>query len=156
ARFTSNPTVPIDSIVAQINMDMIGRRGGASAKFDSRTQGESAENTLFVLGPNAAPNNQSRMLGTIFDTVNARQPFPLTIDRSFDTPTHPERYYYRSDHFNYAQKGVPILFVSTGFHEDYHKVSDEPSKIDYEKMSRIGSLLVDFGNALGNRESRPR
>ena len=156
ARFTSNPTVPIDSIIAQINMDMIGRRGGATAKFDSRTQGESAENTLFVLGPNAAPNNQSRTLGAIFDTVNARQPFPMLIDRAFDTPNHPERYYYRSDHFNYAQKGIPILFVSTGFHEDYHKVSDEPAKIDYDKMSRIGSLLVEFGNALANRESRPR
>ena len=156
ARFTTNPTVPIDSIVAQINMDMIGRRGGATAKFDSRTQGQSAENTLFVLGPNAAPNNQSRMLGAIFDTVNARQAFPLTIDRTFDSPSHPERYYYRSDHYSYAQKGIPILFVSTGFHEDYHKVSDEAGKIDYEKMSRIGSLLVEFGSALGNRETRAR
>jgi len=156
ARFTTNPTVPIDSIVAQINMDMIGRRGGATPKFDSRTQGETAANTLFVLGPNAAPNNQSRMLGAIFDTVNARQTQPLTIDRTFDTPNHPERYYYRSDHYNYAQKGIPILFVSTGFHEDYHKVSDEAAKIDYEKMSRIGSLLVQFGTNLGNRETRPR
>jgi Zn-dependent M28 family amino/carboxypeptidase len=156
ARFTSNPTVPIDSIVAQINMDMIGRRGGATAKFDSRVQGESASNTLFVLGPQAAPNNQSRMLGAIFDTVNARQQVPMVIDRTFDSPTHPERYYFRSDHYNYAQKGIPILFVSTGFHEDYHKVSDEASKIDYDKMSRIASLLVEFGTALGNRESRPR
>jgi hypothetical protein len=156
ARFTSNPTVPIDSIIAQINMDMIGRRGGATNKFDSRTQGGTSVDRLFVLGPNAAPNNQSRVLGAIFDTVNARQRYPMELDRTFDTPTHPERYYYRSDHYSYAQKGIPILFVSTGFHEDYHKVSDEPGKIDYPKMARIGSLLVDFGQALGNRDTRPR
>ena len=156
ARFTSNPTVPIDSIVAQINMDMIGRRGGATAKFDSRTQGGTSVDRLFVLGPNAAPNNQSRVLGTIMDTVNARQRYPMELDRTFDSPTHPERYYFRSDHYNYAQKGIPILFVSTGFHEDYHKVSDEPGKIDYDKMARVGSLLVDLGVAIGNRETRPR
>ncbi len=155
-RFTSQPTVPIDSIVAQINMDMIGRRGGGTPKFDSRTQGGTSVNRLYILGPNAAPNNQSRVLGVIFDTVNVRQPQPMDIDREFDSPTHPERYYYRSDHYNYAQKGIPILFVSTGFHEDYHKVSDEPSRIDYDKMARIGSLLVEFGNAVANREARPR
>lgn len=156
ARFTSNPTVPIDSIVAHVNMDMIGRRGGADAKFDSRTSGESAIDRLFVLGPNAAPNNQSRLLGVILDTVNLRQPRPMELDRTFDTPNHPERYYYRSDHFNYAAKGIPIIFVSTGFHEDYHKVSDEPAKIDYEKMARIGNLLVDFARTIGERQDRPR
>jgi len=156
ARFTSHPTVPIDSIVAQINMDMIGRRGGPTPKWDSRTSGDAALNRLYVLGPNAAPNNQSRTLGVILDTVNARQPLPMEIDRAFDTPDHPERYYYRSDHYNYALKGIPILFFSTGFHEDYHKVSDESSKIDYPKMAVIGNLLVEVGRAVANRESRPR
>lgn len=156
AHFTNNATVPIDSVVAHINMDMIGRRGGVSAKFNSATQGGTAANTLFVLGPNAAPDNQSKLLGAILDTVNARQSPPMSLDYAFDTPNHPERYYYRSDHFNYAQKGIPILFFSTGFHEDYHKVSDEPDKIDYDKMARIGNLLASLGRTLGNREARPR
>ena len=154
--FASHSTVPIDSIVAQINIDMIGRRGGASAKFDERTDKTSGENRLFVLGPASAPNNQSIALGAIFDTVNARQVRPFEIDRAFDNPNHPEHYYERSDHINYAKKGIPIIFFSTGFHEDYHKVSDEPGKIDYDKMSRIGSLLVELGATLGNREARPR
>lgn len=156
SHFTNNATVPIDSVVAHINMDMIGRRGGSSAEFNSATQGSTAVNKLFVLGPNAAPNDQSKLLGAILDTVNARQSPPMSLDYAFDTPDHPERYYYRSDHFSYAQKGIPILFFSTGFHEDYHKVSDEPGKIDYDKMARIANLMADLGRTLGNRETRPR
>ncbi len=154
--FASNSTVPIDSIVAAINIDMIGRRGGASSKFDSRVDQTSGENRLFVLGPASAPNGQSVALGAIFDTVNARQVRPFIIDRAFDDPNHPEHYYDRSDHINYAKKGIPIIFFSTGFHEDYHKVSDEASKIDYDKMSRIGGLLIELATTLGNREARPR
>lgn len=156
AYFTNHPTVPIDSIVAQINSDMIGRRGGATPNFNSMTQGAAAENRVYVIGPIAAPNNQSRALGAILDTVNARQLRPLEIDHALDAPNHPERYYERSDHYNYAQKGIPVLMLSTGFHEDYHKVSDEPGKIDYQKMARIGSLMLEFGTTLANREARPR
>jgi hypothetical protein len=156
AHFANNATVPIDSIVAHINLDMIGRRGGANAKFNSVTEGSTAANRLFVLGPNAAPNNQSKTLGAILDTVNNRQSPPMQLDYAFDSPNHPERYYFRSDHFSYAQKGIPILFFSTGFHEDYHKVSDEPGKIDYDKMARIANLLVDLSRHIADRETRPR
>ncbi|MEX2178632.1 MAG: M28 family peptidase, partial [Gemmatimonadaceae bacterium] len=156
AYFTSNPTVPIDSIVAHVNLDMIGRRGGATAAFNSQTDGVAAENRVYVVGPMAAPNGQSRVLGAILDTVNARQLRPMELDREWDTPDHPERIYFRSDHVNYAQKGIPVLFFTTGLHEDYHKVSDEPAKVDYQKMSRISALLLELGAALANRESRPR
>ena len=156
AQFTKHPTVPIDSIVAQINSDMIGRRGGGTSTFDSRISGSSSENRVFVIGPQAAPSNQSHALGAIFDTVNARQQRPFDIDRALDAPDHPERYYERSDHYNYAQKGIPVLMLSTGFHEDYHKVSDEASKVDFEKMARIGSLMLDFTRTLANRDRRPR
>lgn len=156
AHFTKSPTVPIDSIVAQVNADMIGRRGGQTAAFNSATSGSASENKLYVLGPNAAPNNQSKVLGGILDTVNARQARPLEFDRALDNPNDPERYYERSDHYNYAQKGIPVIMVSTGFHEDYHKVSDEASKIDFEKLARVGSLMLEFVTNLGNRETRPR
>jgi hypothetical protein len=156
AYFTDHPTVPIDSIVAHVNADMIGRRGGPTPTFDSRVHGASAIDRLYVVGPNAAPNNQSKVLGAILDTVNARQLRPLQLDPEWDTPTHPERIYFRSDHFNYARKGIPILFVTTGLHEDYHKVSDEPQELDYDKMARIGALLLELGTTLGNREARPR
>lgn len=154
--FTDHPTVPIDSIVAQINADMIGRRGGTSESFDSRVNGAAAANRVYVVGPNAAPNAQSKTLGAILDTVNARQVRPLELDHEWDTPTHPERIYFRSDHYSYARKGIPIVFFTTGLHEDYHKVSDEPQKIDYEKFTRIGGLLLELGTTIGNREVRPR
>ena len=156
AYFTDHPTVPLDSIVAQLNVDMIGRRGGPTASFDTRVSGASGIDRLFVVGPRAAPNNQSRVLGAILDTVNARQIRPLQLDHEWDSQTHPENFYERSDHFNYARKGIPILFVTTGLHEDYHRVTDEAQKIDYDKMARVGSLLLELGTTLANREVRPR
>jgi Zn-dependent M28 family amino/carboxypeptidase len=139
--FTSHPTVSIKSIVAQINADMIGRNNGDS---------------VFIVGPNAAPDNQSRVLGWIADSVNAREPRPLVFDRTFDDPNHPEHIYERSDHFNYARKGIPIVFFTTGLHADYHEVSDEAAKIDYEKMARVEKLMFDVGVAVGSSGRRPR
>jgi hypothetical protein len=156
AYFTDHPTVPIDSIVAQLNADMIGRNGGPTASFDTRVSGAAMVNKLFVVGPNAAPNNQSKVLGAILDSVNAHQARPMELDHEWDSTTHPEKIYERSDHYNYAKKGIPIIFFTTGLHEDYHKVSDESQKIDYDKMARIGNLLVAMAETVANREARPR
>jgi hypothetical protein len=139
--FVDHPTVPIDSIVAQLNADMIGRN---------------APDLLYLVGPRAAPNGQSRRLGAIVDSVNAAQARPFAIDRSMDSPSHPEHIYERSDHFNYARKGIPIVFFTTGLHDDYHKVSDEPGKIDYAKLARVQTLMLDVGTAIGNSVRRPR
>jgi hypothetical protein len=154
AHFTERPTVPLDSVVAQINADMIGRNGAAAA--DTPTPRIGAENTLFIVGPSAAPNNQSRVLGQLVDSVNARQSTPFTFNREWDSPTHPERIYFRSDHYNYAKKGIPIVFLTTGLHEDYHKVTDEPTKIIYPKLARVASLMHDVVVAVANRRTRPR
>jgi len=156
AWYVDHATVPADSIIAQINLDMIGRRGGATAQWNSAAQGASAADRVYVVGPRAAPNSQSRTLGAVLDTVNARQLRPLVMDHEWDSQTHPERIYERSDHYSYAKKGIPVVFLTTGLHEDYHKVSDEASKLDYEKMARIGSLLLELGTTLANREARPR
>ena len=139
--FTEHPTVPIDSIVAQINADMIGRN---------------ADSLLYVVGPVAAPNNQSRRLGAILDSVNALQTPRFTINREMDNPNHPEHIYERSDHYNYAKKGIPIVFITTGLHDDYHKVSDDPRKIEYPKMARVTRLMVELGRAVANSPRRPR
>jgi hypothetical protein len=153
AAFTDRPTVPIDSIVAQINADMIGRNGGAT---EGAPIPPGSERLLFIVGPSAAPNNQSRVLGQIVDSVNARQPAPFTFNREWDSPTHPERIYFRSDHYNYAKKGIPIVFFTDGLHPDYHKVTDEPQKIDYVKLGRVSRLIHDVVVAVGNRRTRPR
>ena len=139
--FTDHPTVPIDSIVAQINADMIGRN---------------APESLYVVGPEAAPNNQSKRLGAIVDSVNAAQSRPFAINREMDNPNHPEHIYERSDHFNYAKKGIPIVFFTSGLHDDYHKVSDEVSKVDFEKLARVARLIVEVGRAVASAPGRPR
>ena len=154
--FTDHPTVPIDSIVAQLNADMIGRRGGPTATFDSRVNGASAADRLYIVGPNAAPNNQSKALGAVLDSVNAKQARPLRLDHEWDTPTHPERIYYRSDHYNYARKGIPIVFFTTGLHEDYHKVSDEPQKIDYQKLQKVTRTVYLTLWEIAMRRVRPK
>jgi hypothetical protein len=139
--FVDHPTVPIDSIVAQLNADMIGRNDAS---------------LLYIVGPRAAPNGQSRKLGALVDSVNAAEPLPFAINRDWDSVTHPEHIYERSDHFNYARKGIPIVFFTTGMHDDYHKPGDEPQKIDYEKMARVARLMRDVGVAAANSATRPR
>jgi hypothetical protein len=139
--FTDHPTVPIDSIVAQINADMIGRN---------------ADSVLYVVGPRAAPNQQSRRLGEIVDSVNAASSPRFSFNREWDSTSHPEHIYERSDHINYAKKGIPIVFFTSGLHDDYHKVSDEVSKVDFEKIARVARLMSEVGRAVANAPARPR
>ena len=153
--FTSSPTVVLDSIVAMLNMDMIGRNGGVTEDFLAKG-GTASEDRLFIVGPRAAPGAQSRVLGSVVDSVNARLARPFTLDRTWDDPDHPERIYFRSDHYNYAQQGIPVVFLTTGLHDDYHKVSDEVSKIDFPKLARVSTLLRDVATTLANRARRPR
>lgn len=138
--FTSHPTVPIDSIVAQLNVDMIGRNDPDS---------------LYLIGPRSAPNGQSTVLGAIVDSVNSALPRPFLINRAWDAPTHPEQLYYRSDHYNYAKHGIPIVFFTTGLHADYHRVTDSPDKIDYDKLARVAALILRAGTAVANDPTRP-
>lgn len=138
--FTSHSPMPIDSIVAQFNADMIGRN---------------EPNTLGLVGPRAAPKYQSWRLGMIVDSVNRASPSPLHIERKWDDPDDPEHIYKRSDHYSYAKKGIPIIFFTTGEHDDYHRVSDEASKIDYDKMARVAQLMLDAGLVVSNRSTRP-
>ena len=139
--FVTHPTVPLDSIVAQLNADMIGRN---------------AADSLMLVGPRAAPNGQSRTLGVLVDSVNATLARPFTIDRTWDSPDHPEQIYFRSDHYSYAKRGIPIVFYTTGLHADYHKVTDEVSKIDFDKLSRVSELIMRSALAVANRAERPR
>lgn len=140
AYFTSHPTVPIDSIVTQFNAEMIGRNGA---------------DTLSLVGPRAAPNYLSWRVGMIVDSVNFASIAPLRIDRKWDDPDDPERILQSSDQYNYEKKGIPIILFTTGMHEDYHRVTDEASKIDYDKMARISQLMLEAGLAVANRSARP-
>jgi len=142
--YADYPTVPRDSIVAQLNIDMIGRGGANDIKGGG-------PNYLQVLGA----FRLSTELGKTAERVNASQPVPFVIDYAFDAPGHPENIYCRSDHANYARWGIPIIFFTTGLHQDYHQVTDEPQYIDYGHLERVARYVFDLSIVLANQDARP-
>ncbi len=144
AYFMDNPTVNRDRIVAQINIDMIGRGSVRDVKGGG-------EDFLTVLGP--------KRLSSQFDQwvrdVNAKQPRPLKLDYEFDGDGHPQQFYCRSDHYHYARYGIPIAFFFTSIHEDYHQVTDEPQYIEYPKYTRITQYLHDLAAFTANQPQAP-
>ena len=147
AFFTRNPTVPMDSIVAQINIDMIGRGREGDLPGGS-------SDYLGVVGSFF----DSKDLGEAVAAVNRKQARPLQLDYKYDSTIAWAGYnniYGRSDHFNYALQGVPIAFFFTGLHGDYHQRSDEAEFIDYPHYARIASYINDIVVEVGNGP-RPR
>jgi hypothetical protein len=142
--FTENPTVPRDSIVAQINIDMIGR--GAAGD----TPGGNA-NYLLLVGS----RRLSTELGDLVESVNNRRSPRMSLDYSWDAPGHAQRIYCRSDHAMYARYGIPVVFLFTGLHGDYHQVTDEPQYIDYPHYANITSFVRDLAVEIANRAARP-
>ena len=139
--FATRPTVPMDSVLAMLNADMVGRN---------------ARDQLYLVGPRAAQHRVSERLGSIVDSVNQALPTPFTFDRSWDLFAHPEQIFQRSDHYNYAKLGVPVAFFTSGQHPEYHDVGDEASRIDYEKLRRVSELLLRVTRAVGNDVASPR
>jgi len=140
--FADYPVVPIESIVAQLNIDMIGR---------NRENKESEANTVYPVGADRI----STELHNIMEDVNAGLTRPLMLDFELNDPTDPERIYYRSDHYSYAAKGIPVIFFTTGLHPDYHRVTDTADKINYEKMARIGQFVFEIGRRVANLDHAP-
>jgi hypothetical protein len=141
--FTDHPTVARDSIVAQLNMDMVGR-----GRADDETGGGPAY--LQLIGS----HRLSTELGDLIERVNKSERQPFTIDYQYDATGHPEQYYCRSDHYMYARYGIPIAFFSTGNHRDYHQVTDEPEYIDYDKLAHVSQFVYDVATAVANLDHR--
>jgi hypothetical protein len=141
--FTRHPTVPRDSIVAQLNVDMIGR-GTATDRPDAGPA------YLQMIGS----RRLSTELGDLVDRVNAEGGHGFRFDYQYDADGHPDNYYCRSDHYMYARFGIPIAFFTTGSHQDYHQLTDEPQYIDYDKMARVASLIGDAARAVANLDHR--
>ena len=137
-----HPPVPVDRIVAQLNIDMIGR---------NRDNKDSEENTVYAVGADRV----STELHNLLIESNASLSSPLNIDFEMNDPADPERIYFRSDHFSYAAKGIPIIFFFTGLHPDYHQVTDSVEKIHFEKMSHITQLVYETGLRLANLDHAP-
>ncbi len=131
--YAEHPTVPVENIVANLNADMVGRNW---------------PDTIVAIG------KEHSDLGETLARVNAAHP-ELNMT-AIDDLWPEERFYFRSDHFNFARKGVPILFFFNGTHEDYHRPSDEPEKIDAEKASRVAKLLFYLGLEVADADARPQ
>ncbi len=142
--FTDHPTVPRDSIVTEINMDMIGRGDAADVPGGGPA-------FLQLVGS----RKLSTELGDIVDAVNKAEPQPFTFDYQYDVPNEPHNIYCRSDHALYARFGIPIAFFFTGVHRDYHQVTDEPEYIDYPKMARVTQLVYDITARVADLDHRP-
>lgn len=141
--FTDHPTVERDSIVAQLNMDMVGR-----GRADDENNGGAGY--LQLIGT----RRLSTELGDLIETVNKGRRQPFTFDYQFDASGHPEQYYCRSDHYMYARYGIPIAFFTTGNHRDYHQVTDEPQYIDYDKLRNVSQFVYDLAVRVANLDHR--
>ena len=159
--FNKYPTVDIKKVITQLNIDMIGRskKPGYMAPCDTNpapgrrpcNETLSGENQVYVIGKDM----MSSTLGNIVSGVNAGY-LNLNYDTRYDDPKDPNRFFFRSDHFNYAVNGIPIAFWFDGEHEDYHQPGDEPQKIDYNKMEKVARSIMITLLKLTDLKERPK
>ncbi len=146
--FTEFPTVPLNQIVAQINLDMIGR---------SKKEGDTNRRNASLTGPDAiyiiGSTMMSTELGELVNNVN-KSYLNLSFDAKYDAPDDPNRFFSRSDHYMYARKGIPIIFFFDGVHEDYHQAGDTADKIDYQKMEKVTRTVYMTTWEIANRAAR--
>ncbi|TSD64811.1 M28 family peptidase [Inquilinus sp. KBS0705] len=142
--YTDHPIYPLANTIADLNIDMIGRVGEEYiGKPDSA-------NYVYSIG--------SAMLSTDLNKIgeNANNTYTkMKLDYKYDDPNDPNRFYYRSDHYNFAKHGVPIIFYFNGVHADYHQPGDEVSKINFPLLAKRAQLAFYTGWDLANRDTRP-
>ena len=142
-----NPPIPLEAIVAELQMDMIGRDEEANA--ESRTTAERNEkaednrDTLHLVGT----RKLAPALHELCLAKNEQAGFVIEYDQ--------EGMFGRSDHANFARMGVPVAFFFTGLHRDYHQTTDTPDKIHYEKLLRVASYVYDIAFDLAQADDRP-
>jgi hypothetical protein len=142
--FTDHPTVARDQIVTQINLDMVGR-GGVGEEPGG------GPNYMQLIGS----RRLSTQLGDLVESVSSDKGFNWAFDYQYDAAGHPEQYYCRSDHYMYARYGIPVVFMSTGGHADYHQVTDEVQYLDFAKLSKVTRFTHELATAVANGAQRP-
>ncbi|WP_396209616.1 M28 family metallopeptidase [Flavobacterium sp.] len=138
--YSENPLFPIENTIADINIDMIGRRDTLHPKTN---------NYIYVIGS----DRLSSELHIINEEVNAKYT-QLELDYKYNDRKDPERIYFRSDHYNFAKKGIPAIFFFNGIHADYHQSSDTPDKIEYDALAKRAQLAFVLAWELANRPER--
>ncbi len=148
--FNKFPTVDIKKVIAQLNIDMIGRSRKAD-DTNEKNKDLSGPNEVYVIGSEM----MSSTLGSITKGTNEAYQ-NLTYNLRYDDPNDTNRFFFRSDHFHYAVNGIPITFWFTGVHEDYHQPGDHPDKIDYAKMEKITRTIFLTMWELTDLKERPK
>ncbi len=140
--FSDNPTMSMDKVTANLNIDMIGR-------VDTERTKEDTLNYVYVVGD----DKLSTELKPVSESVNDRFT-KMTLDYKFNDPNDTERIYFRSDHYNFARKGVPIIFYYDGMLKaDYHKPTDTPDKINYPLLAKRARLVFHTAWEMTNRDA---
>jgi hypothetical protein len=147
--YTDHATVPLDSIIGEIDEDMVGR--GKPTDFPRGGTGAGDPTYLEVVGA----KRLSKQFGAVLEGANAKQPIPFVFDYEYDVPGHPLQYYCRADHYSYARYGIPSVSLSRGEHLDYHQVTDEVQYIDFPDLARVTRMVYDAAMALANLPVRP-
>lgn len=131
--YVTHPIFPLDKTVADLNIDMIGR-------VDKKHEDMKEENYTYVIGSDKISTQMDAML----NAAN-KESENLSLDYQYNDDNDPNRFYQRSDHFNFAKNGVPITFFFTGVHADYHRPTDTVDKILFERMAKVGRLVFTLG-----------
>jgi hypothetical protein len=137
--YSDHPLFPLEKTTVDLNIDMIGRTD------PKRKEGDSS-NYVYVVGDDKLSSD----LRPISEAMNKKYT-KLELDYKYNDPKDPEHIYYRSDHYNFARKGVPIIFYFNGTHNDYHKPSDTPDKIDYKQLAKRAQLVFFTAWEMANR-----
>lgn len=154
--FNKFPTVDIKNVIAQLNIDMIGRSLDPNNVIKCDTPGRpcneelSKADEIYVIGKDM----MSSTLGSVVDGTNKAY-LNLAYNTRYDDPKDKNRFFFRSDHFNYAVNHIPITFWFDGVHEDYHQPGDEPQKIDYNKMEKVARTIMLTLLELTDLKERP-
>jgi hypothetical protein len=142
--YSDNPTVPRDSIVTMINLDMIGR--GRATDLPGGGPGY-----VQAIGSRRLSSELGRIVDEVAGTTMPR----VELDYQYDAPRHPQQFYCRSDHYMYARYGIPVAFFSTGGHPDYHQLTDEVQYIDFDKLALVTRFVYGIGERLAAQPARP-
>jgi hypothetical protein len=152
--FTKHPTVARDSIVAQLNVDMIGRGGTADVTGEGKN-GELLHGRDEGYVQLVGSRRLSTELGDLVEDVNTKTKAGFQLDYGMDADAHPQNIYCRSDHYMYARYGIPVVFFTTGGHSDYHQVTDEPQYLNYDHFRRVTQLIHDVAWRVADLDHRP-
>lgn len=140
--YTDNPVFPLEQTVTNLNIDMIGRVGEGK---------EDSADYVYLIGS----DKLSTELHDLSEEINTKY-VNLELDYKYNDENDPNRFYYRSDHYNFAKNDIPIIFYFNGVHEDYHRPTDTPDKINYDLLAKRAKLVFYTAWEVANRDERPK